>query len=101
MSHVLSAPCTVPFPDIGISKRTAVEVVRCSDPMGKGDLLRGMERIGQIWSDYCQNGSDEYEWDDQFVEAWEYEFEAFNVIFNDMARLFGISGDYTSMKRAR
>jgi len=55
---------------------------------GGGDLLVGLDRIASIWDDYCRNGDDRYEWDDEFIDDYNYEFDAYNIVFENMSKLF-------------
>ena len=55
---------------------------------GDGDLLVGLDRIASIWDDYCRNGDDRYEWDDEFIDDYNYEFDAYNIVFENMSKLF-------------
>jgi hypothetical protein len=55
---------------------------------GSGDLLVGLDRIASIWDDYCRNGDDRYEWDDEFIDDYNYEFDAYNIVFENMSKLF-------------
>lgn len=67
------------------------EAIRVIEGRGKGDLLAGMESMQKIWSDYCQESFlDErtYGDDDDFFDHWGYECSAYNVVYNNMSKLF-------------
>ena len=54
-----------------------------------GDLLKGMEHVNEHWDRYASgNADDMYEDDDAFYEHWEYEVNAYNVVFSKMKPLF-------------
>ena len=54
-----------------------------------GDLLKGMEMIQEHWDRYATgNSSDMYEDDDEFFATWEYEVNAYNVVYSTMKPLF-------------
>lgn len=62
---------------------------------GRGDALEGMNAINRVWEEHCASGND----DDQFYDYYEYEANAYNVVFanmtwnmlgfEDMNKLFG------------
>ena len=72
-------------PSTGIDLNSATAVVT---RYGRGDLLVGLDRIASIWDDYCRNGDDRYEWDDEFIDDYNYEFDAYNIVFESMSKLF-------------
>tara|TARA_B100000035_G_C20794352_1_gene462601 strand:+ start:502 stop:711 length:210 start_codon:yes stop_codon:yes gene_type:complete len=54
-----------------------------------GDLLKGMEQIQEHWDRYASgNAGDMYEDDDEFFATWEYEVNAYNVVYSTMKPLF-------------
>jgi hypothetical protein len=54
-----------------------------------GDMLKGMEHINEHWDRYASgNASDMYEDDDDFFATWEYEVNAYNVVYATMKPLF-------------
>ena len=54
-----------------------------------GDLLKGMEMIQEHWDRYASgNSGDMYEDDDDFFATWEYEVNAYNVVYSTMKPLF-------------
>lgn len=54
-----------------------------------GDLLKGMEHINEHWDRYVAgNSNDMYEDDDDFFYHWQYETNAYNVVYNKMKPLF-------------
>lgn len=67
------------------------EAIRIVEGRGAGDLLAGMESIQKVWSDYVKathTGETPFETDDDFFDAWGYECSAYNVVFENMAKLF-------------
>ena len=60
----------------------AVDIVKAT---GQGDLLGGMLKIDSIHRDYILSGDMD---DDNFLENWHYEFNAYNVVYANMAKLF-------------
>jgi hypothetical protein len=56
---------------------------------GYGDLLKGMELMQKLWVDYCTTDmSDDYYDDDEFYENYEYQMNAYNVVHENMSKLF-------------
>ena len=54
-----------------------------------GDLLKGMEMINEHWDRYASGQSgDMYEDDDAFFDCWQYEVNAYNVVYAKMQPLF-------------
>ena len=54
-----------------------------------GDMLKGMEQIQSHWDRYATgNADDMYEDDDDFFDTWQYEVNAYNVIYTSMRPLF-------------
>ena len=54
---------------------------------GRGDLLEGMQAMDRVWEEHCI-GSDRFKEDDDFFEHYEYEVNAYNVVFENMSKLF-------------
>ena len=53
------------------------------------DMLKGMEHINEHWDRYASgNAGDMYEDDDDFFATWEYEVNAYNVVYSTMKPLF-------------
>ena len=50
-------------------------------------LLESMELMNNIWDDYA-NGKLVYEDDQEFFDAYEYETNAYNKVFETMSPLF-------------
>lgn len=76
---------------------TFEEATKCIGNRGNGDLLAGMEGMNAIWEDYLAdqnafyNGEQDemmYGDDDDFFEHWGYECSAYNVVFENMSKLF-------------
>ena len=55
---------------------------------GRGDALEGMEAMDRVWEEHA-SGSDRFEEDDDFYEWYEAEVNAYNVVFENMGKLFG------------
>lgn len=54
-----------------------------------GDLLKGMEMIQEHWDRYARGEADDmYEDDDAFFDCWQYEVNAYNVVYSTMKPLF-------------
>lgn len=62
-----------------------------------GDLLEGMKAIEKVWEGYLAdqkrfyNGEQDemvYGDDNDFYDHWHYEVNAFNVVFENMKKLF-------------
>ena len=52
-------------------------------------LLGGMEHINEHWDRYAAGESgDMYEDDDDFFATWEYEVNAYNIVYTNMRELF-------------
>ena len=52
-----------------------------------GSLLESMELMNNIWDDYA-NGKLLFEDDQEFFDAYEYETNAYNKVFETMKPLF-------------
>jgi hypothetical protein len=52
---------------------------------GRGDALEGMNAMNRVWEEHCASGNE----DDEFFENYEYEVNAYNVVFSNMGKLFG------------
>ena len=64
---------------------------------GRGDALEGMEAMKRVWEEYIasqnaffNNEVDEIMFgdDDDFFEHYQYECNAYNVVFQSMCKLF-------------
>jgi hypothetical protein len=55
---------------------------------GRGDALEGMNAMQRVWDEHA-SGSDRFEDDDDFYEWYEAEVNAYNVVFENMGKLFG------------
>lgn len=51
---------------------------------GSGTLLENMERMDALWNTHCESFDD----DDAFYETWQWEVNAYNVVYAGMAPLF-------------
>lgn len=72
----------------------AIEVVT---KYGRGDLLEGMNALNRVWEEYLAveraftNGEiDEKVFgdDDDLFDHYAYEFSAYNVVYENMSKLF-------------
>jgi len=54
---------------------------------GRGDALEGMNAMNRVWEEHA-SGSDRFEEDDDFFEWYEAEVNAYNVVFENMGKLF-------------
>ena len=54
---------------------------------GNGDLLAGMQQI-KAWEELAACGSFE---DEEFQSGWRYEIRAYNVVFENMKKLFEVA----------
>ena len=52
---------------------------------GRGDALEGMNAMQRVWEEHCASGDE----DDTFWDNYEYEANAYNVVFENMGKLFG------------
>jgi len=53
------------------------------------DVLAGMERINKHWERYANGENDNmYEDDDAWFDTWQYEVNAYNVVYSTMKPLF-------------
>ncbi len=56
---------------------------------GSGDLLRGMELMDTTWNDFATGKlEDSFADGHEFYDAYEYECNAYNVVFETFAPLF-------------
>ena len=54
---------------------------------GRGDALEGMNAMNRVWDEHT-SGSDRFEDDEDFYEWYEAEVNAYNVVFQNMGKLF-------------
>lgn len=62
------------------------EAVKILAPRG-ADLLEAMKRMDRIWAEHVR-GDNDYDDDDEFFNDWQYEVNAYNVVYEGMAKLF-------------
>ena len=56
---------------------------------GSGDLLRGMELMDTTWNDFATGKlEDSFADCHEFYDAYEYECNAYNVVYETFAPLF-------------
>ena len=63
------------------------EAVATMKSYGRGDLLEGMQAMDRVWEEHC-SGSPRFEDDDDLYEHYCYEVNAYNVVFENMSKLF-------------
>ena len=51
---------------------------------GRGDAFEGMNAMNRVWEEHCASGDE----DDTFYATYEYEVNAYNVVFENMGKLF-------------
>lgn len=66
---------------------TFAEAFKTITAFGRGDALEGMKAMDRCWEEHC-DGSPRFEDDDEFFENYEYEVNAYNVVFQNMSQLF-------------
>ena len=52
---------------------------------GRGDCLEGMKAMDRMWSEYCASPDQD---DDELFRNWQYEFNAYNIVYAGMSELF-------------
>lgn len=52
---------------------------------GRGDCLEGMKAMDRMWSEYCASPDQD---DDELFNNWQYEFNAYNIVYAGMSELF-------------
>ena len=62
----------------------AVQIIK---GRANGDLLEGMKSMNKLWEEYIALPGDEQD-DDEFYSNWCYEVNAYNVVFENMSKLF-------------
>ena len=71
---------------------TFQEAVEIITRHGRGDLLEGMEAMDRVWEEHCaaQRAADDFEYcsDSDFYDNWCWEVNAFNLVFENMSKLF-------------
>ena len=55
---------------------------------GRGDLLAGMQEMQDIMNEAVAASSDDYDAVEATQSAWRYEIKAYNVVFENMSKLF-------------
>lgn len=61
------------------------EAARLMTLHGRGDLLEGMKAMDRSWVEHCHNPEGD---DDEYFSYYEYEVNAYNVVFSNMSKLF-------------
>lgn len=54
---------------------------------GRGDCLEGMKAMNRMWSEYCASPAPDQD-DDELFCNWQYEFNAYNIVYDGMSELF-------------
>ena len=76
------------IPDFYIDTPDFDNAVRTVKFQGSGNLLAGMEAIQARWDEYASGDMDMiYQDDDDFYDHWQYEVNAYNVVFESMSAL--------------
>ena len=75
------------IPNFYVDTPTFENAVRTVKFQGNGNLLEGMEKIQARWDEYATGKVDCFQDDDDFYEHWQYEVNAFNVVFESMSAL--------------
>lgn len=58
---------------------------------GRGDLLEGLKSIERCYEEYVASTHSDaplFESDDEFYYTWSYELNAYNVVYENMSKLF-------------
>jgi len=58
---------------------------------GRGDCLEGMKALNRMWTEYWARASrdDSPDQDDDWLfYNWQYEFNAYNIVYAGMSELF-------------
>lgn len=77
------------IPSFYVDAPEFAEAVATMTRRGNGDLLAGMKSMDKLWEEYCAGElADCYEDDSDFFYTWSYETNAYNVVFENMAKLF-------------
>ena len=88
------------IPEFYNTELTFDEAVKVIKGRAKGDLLAGMESMNKIWDGYIAdqkrfyNGEQDemvFVDDDDFFDHWGYECSAYNVVFENMSKLFKVA----------
>jgi hypothetical protein len=66
------------------------EAVNLISNRAGGDLLEGMKSIEGIYDEFTKNppAYSGYVNEDDFFSSWSYELNAFNVVFENMNKIF-------------
>ena len=59
---------------------------------GRGDALEGMNAMQRVWDEHCASYNCDHAHfpdDSDFYEYYEAEVNAYNVVFENMGKLFG------------
>jgi hypothetical protein len=67
-----------------MSFKDAVQVMTV---YGRGDLLEGMQALNRVWDEHVSD-SPRFDSDSEFFECYEAEVNAYNVVFENMSKLF-------------
>ena len=73
------------IPDFYQDAPSFEEAVETIKRRADGDLLEGMKSMDRLWEEYV--ASDDQD-DDEFFANWCYETNAYNVVFENMSKLF-------------
>lgn len=57
---------------------------------GRGDVLEGMNAMQRAWEEHCASPGVHCDLDDdEFWDNYQHEANAYNVVFENMGKLFG------------
>jgi|TARA_B110000259_G_C13948070_1_gene375588 hypothetical protein len=73
------------IPEYYVEVPTFKDAVVTMTRHGGGTLLDGMKGMDITWKDYCASDSQD---DDEFFTRYEYEVNAYNVVYDNMSKLF-------------
>ena len=85
------------IPDFYQEEMTFQDAVKIMTTHGRGDLLEGMNAMDRVWEEYLAaerafvNGEVDYKVfgdDDDFFDHYGCECNAYNVVFENMSKLF-------------
>jgi hypothetical protein len=75
------------IPNFHLDPLSFEESVKIIQNRGDGDLLEGMKAMDRMWAEYVALPGDEQD-DFEFFGNWCYECNAYNVVYENMSKLF-------------
>lgn len=78
------------IPDFFVDAPEFKDAVEIMTRHGRGDLLEGMKAMERVWEEHCaaQRIDMDANTDEDFFANWCWECNAFNVVFENMRKLF-------------